>query len=390
VGAEPKRSTDVSAKATILKFQSETKQWINNANSPLEFGTTSMGNKRGPNGGRLVMLRAILHGSFVLDVAGAVMQGEDRYRLARTIDVDTQKDGKRYNNVPGDAQRVFLYGSEGGDVTKEHADLAIANDQSVSVSIAIPFARRNMHTPEDYSLAAELMTRIKIGCAVASECSLGASAVVIDSGNYYIVYECVEEHDIIYHAVDEVRVQNFESTTTTETQLNVNGRLQELFLYVRGADGGASLANLTKAWIKEPKWVAPELNVSPDLAEFYARQRNEVSGGISATGAAMRTNPFTGSTLRAVAVLMTTGTRAFDQPYTETVIVQTEHTLGATLTMIARVAKPRTAETFDLLKKNWKLKGIWRVKTEAKSMQHPNAWKELPDAVPYLPIKIVG
>jgi hypothetical protein len=388
LGLEPKgTSTDVSAK---LKYKSETKVWINATNSPLEFGTTSMGNKRGPNGGRLVVDQITAHGVFNVDVATAALKGEDFYRFFRTVDLKTVFDGMRYNNVPGDCLRVFLYGSEGGDRTKEHADSAVSNGQTLRATLSIPLSRRNMHTDEDYALAAELIERIKIGCALASEMSLGSSVVTINSGSYYLIFECHEEHDIIYHAVDEVRVQDFESTTATEPRLNVNGRLQELFLFVRGAAGGASLANLTSAWIHQPQNMAPELLVQPDLIEFYARQRNEVTGGSASTGVAMRSNPFVASTTRAVAVLLSTGTRAFDQPESDTVIVKTVHTLGATLTMVARIAKPRTSDTFNRLKNDYNLKGIWRIKTASKSMQHPNAWAERPDAVPYLPIKFVA
>jgi hypothetical protein len=378
----------VSAK---LKYKSETKVWINASNSPLEFGTTSMGNKRGPNGGRLIVDRISAHFVGDVTVATAALQGEDFYRFFRTLDLKTLFDGMRYNNVRGDDMRVFLYGSEGGDRTKEHADSAVSANQTLRATLSIPLARRYMHTDEDYALAAELIERIKIGCALASEMSLGTSVVTINSGSYYLIFECHEEHDIIYHAVDEVRTQDFESTTATEPRLNVNGRLQELFLYVRGADGGGSLANLTSAWIHQPQNMAPELLVTPDLVEFYARERNEVNGGSASTGVAMRTNPFVASTVRAVAVLLSTGTRCFDQPESDTVIVKTTHTLGATLTMIARIAKPRTVETFKWIRDNYKLSGAWRIKTKSKSMQHPNAWKdERPDAVPYLPIKFVG
>jgi len=381
-------------RSNTLKYKSETKVWINASNSPLEFGTTAMGNKRGPNGGRLVVKQATAHFIGDVTVATAALQGEDFYRFFRTLDVKTVLDGMRYNNVPGDAMRVFLYGSEGGDRTKEHADSGVSANQTLRATLSIPFERRYMHTPEDYALAAELIERIKIGCALASEMSLGTSVVTINSGSYYIVFECVEEHDIIYHAIDEVRTQDFESTTATEPRLNVNGRLQELFLFVRGAEGGASLANLTSAWIHQPQNMAPELNVVPDLVDYYGRERFETQGGSATTGVALRSNPFLGSgtssLIRAAAVLMSNGTRAFDQPETDTVIVKTTHTLGATLTMVARIAKPRTKDTFDRLKNDYGLKGAWRIKTSAKSMQHPAAWADRKDAIPYLPIKFVA
>ena len=374
--------------AAPLKYKSEAKVWVSASGAQLEFQTSSIP-KQGPNGGRIVIDGISAHAQFVMTVADAALPGEDLYRLFRTLTVK-QRDGiLRYNEVPGDAQRVYLYQEIGPDKTKEHPDVAIAAGSTVTASCYIPFKKRFTQRDEDYSLAAELLLHVKIGCALQSEISgLGGATVTLTSGTYWLIFECHEEMDVVYHAVDEVRVQDFESTTTQESRLNVSGRLQSLALFVRGADGGASLANLTSAWIHQPQNMAPELLVNPDLKEFYARERNDVSGASSATGAAMRTNPFTASTTRAASVLMTTGTSCFDQPETDTVVVKTSHTLAATITMVARIAKPRLPATAAAIAKKYGLRGAFRVKTKSKSMQHAKAWKR--DQLAYMPIKFVA
>jgi hypothetical protein len=375
--------------AVPLKYKSESKPWVSGAQ--LEFQTSSLP-KQGPNGGRLVITAIAAHFDGQVDVTVGNWQGEDLYRIFAKTSVK-QRDGLlRYNEVPGDAQRIYLYQEFGGDKTKEHADVAVANNVAVKATMWLPLKKRYSQRDEDYALAAQLLQHVKITCATTTDVSVGGATVAFDSGNYYLIFECIEEMDICYHAVDEIKVQDFESTTAQEARLNVNGRLQSLALYVRGGDGGASLANLTSAWIHQPQNMAPELALNPDLQEFYARERNECTGISSTTGSPIRSNPFTASTIRACSVLMSTGQSCFEQPETDTVVVKTSHTLGATITMVARIAKPRLPGTAAGIVKFYraqgvKLSGRFRVKTKSKSMQHPGAWR--PEHLAYLPIKFV-
>lgn len=382
----------MSAKQITLKYKSETRPWSNASGAYVEF-TNAWIPKTGPKGGRLVIDRAIAHFVGNIDVATAALQGEDVYRFFGPMTAK-QKDGTvRYNEVPGDSMRIFLYECLGADQTKEHPDVAIGNGQTVRATMVIPFEKPNMHEPGDYSLAADELEHIRIRCATSAELSLGSSEVTINSGNYYVIFECHEELDVVYHAVDEVRVQDFSSTTSQEERLNVNGRLQELLLYVRGAEGGASLANLTSAWIHEPQNLAPELVVTPDLKEYYARARGEVTGAAGTTGDPVRSSPFSIATHRAVGVLIATGTKAFESPEIEAAIVKAEHSLNATIRMVARIAKRRNDATQARLRERFKLApgpnglGIFRVKTKSNSMRNPGAWN--PDLLPYLPIKFV-
>lgn len=368
-----------------LKYKTESKPWA--SGTQLEFLTTVIP-KQGPNGGRIVIDSIAVHGTAQIDVTVGNLQGEDLYRWFGPMSVK-QRDGVlRYNEVPGDAQRIFLYQEFGGAYTKEHADVAVANNVAITATCWLPLAKEFAQRDEDYALAAQLLSTVRVTCATATDLSVGGATVAVDFGTYYLIFECHEEMDVVYHAIDEVKTKNFESTTTTESVLNVNGRLQSLALYVRGGDGGASLANLTSAWISQPQNMAPELLVSPDLQEFYARERGEVTGSSATTGNPIRSNPFTAATIRACSVLHTNKTSCFDQPETDSVIVKTSHTLGATLTMVARIAKPRLPGTMESIRKFYKLKGGYRVKTKSKSMQTPKAWK--PEQLAYMPIKFVS
>lgn len=373
-------------KQLTLKFVSETIPWSGTAGAFAQFGTAWLP-KRGPMGGRIVIdaIQAVYVGTAT--VAGAVIQGEDVYRFFGPTTVK-QKDGYlRYNEVPGDAMRAYLFECYGAARVKEHADVAIAAPATVTATMMIPLAKPNMKEPGDYSLAAEELEFVRIRCATSSDLTLGGSTVTVLTGDYYLIFECHEELDVVVHAIDEVKIQDFSSTTAQEDELKVGGRLQELIFTVRGAEGGASLANLTAAWIHQPQWLAPELQVSPDLKEYFGRERGEATSGASATGAANSTSPYTSSTTRAVAVLMATGTKCFDGPEIDSAIVKATHTLGATIRMIARVAKKREESTVERIRRSKKLKGLYRVKTASNQQRAPQAWPA--DVLPYLPLKFV-
>jgi hypothetical protein len=368
-----------------LNYKSETKPWVSTAGARLQFQTSAIP-KQGPNGGRIVIDRITAHFQGNVDVATAALLGADFYRFFRTVTVKQRDGALRYNEVPGDAMRVFLFEAIGGDRTKEHADSGTTAGQTLTATCVIPMGKRYMHTPDDYALPAELLNYVEIGCGSSSEMSLGSSVVTINSGNYWLIFECHEDMDIVQYAVDEVRVQDFESTTSQEARLNVHGRLRDLLLFVRGASGGASLANLTSAGISQPQNMAPtDMLLNPDLKERFARERNEVTGAQATTGNPIRSNPFINSTTRAAAVLIPSATSAFEQPETDTAVVKTVHTLAATLTAVMRIAKPRSEATRKAIAQKYGLTGEYRVKTQSKTMRAAQAWK--PEHLAYMPIK---
>jgi len=373
--------------AQKLVYKSETKPWVSASGARLQFQTSSIP-KQGPNKGRIVIDRIIAHVSSDTSVATAALLGQDFYRYFRLITVK-QKDGElRVQEVPGDAMRVALYEMIGANETKEHADSGTTNNQTLIATCVIPMAKPFAHTPEDYSLAAELLDYVEIGCASSAEMSLGSSVVTVNSANYWLIFECHEEMDVIQHAVDLIAVQDFESTTSQECRLNVHGRLQDLMLFVRGANGGASLANFTSGGIKQPVGMADTTLVrNPDLIERYARSRKIVTGAAATTGNPVRSDPFVASTTRAVALLMTEGNSCGDQPEIDTVVVSTVHTLGATLTAVMRIGKPRQDKTRLSIARKYGLPGTYRMKTDKKSKRDPAQWP--PELRQYMPIKFL-
>ena len=370
-------------KAYVYKFKSDVKPWANNGT--LDF--TDFVETRGSRGGRMVIHGISVHAILNLTVATAVIQGEDLYRAFRTITVE-QKDGvRRYNEVPGHALRLISYAHNGADRTHEHKDAAVST-ANFTVSAYLPITKRYVHTPEDFGLAAELLKTVKIACALGSDMSLGTSVVTVNSGTYWVIAECHEEMSVIQHAVDEWVVRDFDSTS--QSKLITDGRLHDLYLYIPGANGGQTLANLTEAWIEQ--LMAQPLLKDPDLLQSYARQRMSCMNLFSTKGDPLRTDPFLASstgTLRACAVLLANGIKCYEAPVRDNVVVKTTQSaaLPANLSMIGRVIKPRSERVRAGIMKRYGLTNSY-IRTGGKTRRETEKWSA--DHAAYMPEKFTA
>lgn len=367
--------------AATFRFKSPAQAWVSEAT--LDF--KKFVETRGPRGGRIVIDTLILHAELSLTVATATTEGEDFYRAFRKVTVEEVNGVRRLNEVTGDALRLISYAHMGADETHEHPDFAAGGPTTVNFTCAIPFTKRYAHEPGDYAMAAEMLERVSITCASAANLSLGTSAVTVNSGTYWVIAECHEEFDLVQHLQDEWIIRPFAAASTTEQELNFSkGRLQDLYLWIPGQNGGQTLANLTEVYVEH--LMPRALRKDPDLKQHFARARGECQNSLATTGAARTTNPFVGSTLRAVAVMLATGTKSFEGPERTQVQVKLTNSadLPAAANMVARIVYPRDPKVTEGLARRYKKQPTY-LKTASKSAQSPTAWKaEYRD---YLPLK---
>lgn len=367
--------------AATFRFKSPAQAWVDD--STLDF--KKFVETRGPRGGRMVIDTISLHAELSLTVATATTQGEDLYRVFRKVTVEEVNGCRRLNEVTGDALRVISFAHMGADETHEHPDFAAGGPTTVNFTCAIPLTKKYAHEPGDYSMAAEMLERISVTCAKGSNLSLGASVVTVNSGTYWVICECHEEFDLVQHLQDEWIVRPFAAASTTEQELNFSkGRIQDLYLHIPGSDGGQTLANLTDVYLEH--LMPRALRKDPDLKQHYARSRGQCQSGLSAQGAARTTDPFIGATLRACAVVLTTGTKAFEGPERTQVQIKLTNSadLPAAANIISRIVYPRDAKVTEGLGRRYGKKPAY-LKTASKSSQNPGAW----DAQyrDYLPVK---
>lgn len=372
----------ITRDAAPLRYKSKSIAWSNSGRGDATFDASFIPDQ-GPNGGVIVIDRIVVHADLNLTVATATTQGEDLYRAFRYVTVSQVDGEKRYDQVSGDSLRLVNYAMLGADATIEHTDFAAGTGDQKCTAV-IPLSKPFAFEPDDYALPAYLLREVKIGMAQGSDMSLGSSVVTVNSGDYWIIAECHEEFGVVQHAVDTISELDFD--TASSGTMPVNGRPHDLFLFVRGADGGASLANLTDVFIPTGNIYDQPYLLDPDLKQHYARLRGQATNGTSATGAARSTDPFVGSTTRACAALLAHGTKAWEMPEVKSLLVKT--TLGGALSlrMIARATKRKTGALKKLIMETHGVNASY-IKTSGKTRRNLGDWS--PEQAAYMPEKFI-
>jgi hypothetical protein len=335
----------------------------------------------GPRGGRNVIDGFELVAEMTdINCDAATVEGEDCYRVWKRIRVE-QVGGIVRWNLRGDESRVALYQLEGAERVREHADIADADNQSLTFSCYIPMSKRFAKRPADFALPADLLHKVSIECADASELSLGSAVVTIDSGRYYVVAHTHEEFDVELKCEDEVKAAPFPSTDGIT--LKVGGRLQDLMVFARGASGGAAMANFTDVRVEELIPVA--LTRDAELQRPFLRDRYNVENGTT-DGASIRNEPAAGDL--AVPVIWTDeDTSPFDGPIMDEAIVYATNSVASCIA-IYRVVKPLSGQVAQGVLNAYGLSASdFRVKTEGKSKREAARWRGREDELAYMPKK---
>jgi hypothetical protein len=360
-------------------FKSISKSYV--ANGRQDWKGSEIAPTRGPNGGRMVLDRLWCVADVAdFNVASTAIQGEDFYRFFKRITVE-QVGGRKRWDLTGDATRIALYGLLGDGQVPEYADSSVANDQAVEVRIPIPFEKPFAFDGRDYAIPIELIDHVSIHCADLSELEVSGGTVTIDSASYYLLAECHEEFDIVVKAEDEIRQFNFDNTSGLH--LTASGRLQDLFVYARGASGGGSLANFTDVRISG--FIEKALT-KEELADLFAYSRGAARNDGGTVGGVRSSSPFIAATPRAVPILWSYGARAVDSPVRANVQLEITNSVSS-LIGIARIVKPKSGDVAAAVWEAHRPTTSARFKTSGKSARTSADWTPaqrafLPQVVP--------
>ncbi len=349
-----------------LYYKSTPKAFIDSA--PLHFKNWVP--RTGPNGRRLVIDTFwLVFDATALTVAGTAVEGEDVYRVFKRIEVE-QVGGRKRWNLRGDETRLALYQLLPSNRVPEFADIAIAAGQAIQARIPIPMAKHYGKRGRDFALPAELLAKVTIEAASLSEVGVGGGTVSAVTATYYIIAECHEEESVELHAEDEVRSQPF--TNTSGGQLVVQGKLQALGIFARGASGGASLANFTDIRIDQ---MLPDTFAKADLTDLFAAKRGCARNLQSTDGGAVRNNPFTLATPLAIPVLWEDEeTRVFDGPAKDEVTVRMTNTVADTIAVMRVVTPKSEAVARAVSSRHGIARGDWSMKTKKGSRKRQASW----------------
>ncbi len=360
----------------MTQYKSEVKTWSSSGGDQYFFDWIP---REGPNGGRNMIdgFQLVVDGQ--VDVTTAVIQGEDLARMWGRILVE-QTDGVKRWNLPGDASRVMSYLLAGPDKYSEHADVAASTNQAADPTLWIPMAKPYTRDPQDFALPVDMFKHLVITNMPSTDLNIGTSVVTVDSISYYVIAEVHEELEVRIPCVDEIAMT--ELTTATEGRLSINGKLHDLTLHARGASGGASLANLTDVRIDE--LAMPPFTRVPDLEAAYRRSRNIGSNSNATIGNEVYSDPHV--TDQAAAVLVADEETSFyEGPVLSSVKLNLTNSVASlraihrTIIPASQTHRARVSAAYGLQPANF------RVKTAAKSKQHPKDWPE--ELRPFLPLK---
>lgn len=334
--------------------------------------------RRGPNGGRLMIDGLELVAAIAdINVVTTAIQGFDLWRCFKRVQVEQAGGAMRWN-LRGDESRAMCYLLEGANRVRESADTAVAADQAIVVSAYIPFERQFAIDGRDFSLAAELLSEVRIECADVTELDDDGGTITIDSATYYVIAWCHEDFAVKVGPHDLIAAVAFPSVAGL--QLPVNGRLHDLAFFARGTTGGASTANFTDVRIDH---LLPVAMTRTDLLGQYMRDRYNANNLQSADGGQVRSDPFNAG--KGVPVLWANRrTSTFDGPILDQAVIYTTNSV-ASLLALYRIIKPRDPQIVAAVQERHGISASdWRVKTRGKSKRARERWH--PEQEAFMPL----
>lgn len=350
-------------------------QTVSNLNGQLTF--RDFIDREGPNGGRMVIDGIWLHGKFTGTVAGATLPGEDLVRMFGAVQV-LQVDGVRRWNLGADACRIMAYALQGADQVQETADQA-AGAVTPQFGLYLPLLKERVHSPEDLSMPVDWFDKVLLTLQGSADAHPnGGTLSVFTSLDLWVVAEVREEMDVQIKCVDEIRVDDF--TTTGTCQLNIGGKLHDLYLHARGASGGASQATMNDARI-DLLGIVPI--TKQELVAAYRRNHRAANNLNSTHAAEVHADPVAAGI--AVPVVMSEGATFYDGRVLKTATLNLTSTVASNRA-ISRVLVPATSHVRSLTGSLYNLSpSDFRVKTRGKSRQAITDWPA--HVRPFAPLK---
>jgi hypothetical protein len=270
----------------------------------------------------------------------------------------------------------------GADAVPEQADVPAANNGTGLYALPIPMAKPLVHSPEDFSLPADEFRKIIVQMMTAGALDIGSSVVTVDTISYYVVAECHEEHDLVFHAKDTVKADLLQGLT--EGTFQVNGKIHDLILHANGASGGAALTNFTDIRIDEPAGML-QVSKKTELLQEYQVKRRSAKNLNSTIGSAIRSDPFLTNQASYV-IASDKRTSCWEGKYIDRCKVNLTNSV-ASLYAITRAVVPMNPEQRQQIAAAYGLQSAESlvVKTDKKTSRALGQWPK--KLRPYMPLK---
>ena len=331
----------------------------------------------GPTGRRNMILGLLLKCSYNVDVATAVIQGEDLARLFFNVRVST-KGGDRWN-LPGEGSRIMSNVLMGPMRSFEGADVAVATPSTGEHALWIPFAKPFARRWYDFAIAADVLREVEITCPSQADLDLGTSAVTINAATSYSILAVCREADAVEIPMYDVIGETAMETLTQGTIHVGGGYLAEAVAYAAGTPGGAAMTNWTDHRI-------PSLLNDPLLAadwKFLYNLRNSAAPQDDATpGTELLNDPVKQNRARIVHLPGGYGDdKLVDLPFVSGALIVKATNSVADVKIAHRVIYPTPENERRFVASAHRVaKG--RIKTAGKTRRAPQDWGK---KAPYMP-----
>lgn len=324
---------------------------------------------QGPTGRRNMVLGLLLKCSYSVDVATAVIQGEDLARLFFNVRISTHG-GDRWN-LSGEGSRIMSAVLTGPLRSFEGADVPVATPSTGEHALWIPFAKPFTRRWYDFAIGADVLREVEVTCPSQADLDLGTSAVTVNAATSYSVMAVTREADSIeipcYDVVGETAME-----TLTQGTVHVGGGyLAEVLAYASGTPGGAAMTNWTEHRI--PSLMNDPL-IAADAKFFYGLRNSAAPQDDATPGTAILNDPIAQNRARVVHMLDGYGDdKLLDHPFIAGSIVVKATNTVADVKLMHRVIHPTPDSERARVARDWKVqKG--RVKTAGKTRRNPQAW----------------
>lgn len=340
------------------------------AGKPIKFNPWVPPN--GPTGRRNMILGLLLKCSYNIDVAAAVLQGEDLARLFFNIRVSTVG-GDRWH-LPGEASRIMSTMLVGPSRFHESADVPIAAGNVGEYALWIPFEKPSAHRSYDFAIAADVLREVEIVCPSQTDLDLSGAGVTINAATSYSILAVTREVDGVEFPMWDVVGETAMETTTQGTIHVGGGMLAEAFAYASGSPGGASMANWTEHRIPQ---ILPDPLLDDDWKFLYNLRNRAAPNDDGTPGTELWNDPFRQNRARIVHMLPGYGDdKLVDHPFVGGSLQIKATNSVADVRIVHRVIHPTPAAEVRKVGTERKVRSL-RVKTKGKTRRGVKAWGPL-------------
>lgn len=323
---------------------------------------------RAGRGGRVVIDGFWIRIFGTITVGVANWDGRDVARLIQHIAIETRSGRQRWS-LSGFKTRIMSMLINGADRHVEHADVAVGAGAAVDLLLYVPMEKRFLVRGTDFSLAADVFSKVVINWNSLAGAQTGATTLAADSLDCYVLAKWHEENAVEVKAEDSIKSLNFPSQTQCTVKLT--GALHDAIIVRENTTAAGGLITGITTVRCDELGIPPHERV--DLLRWYREKRALGNTGDGAIGTERFNDPFVDG--QAMPLIVADDDTSL---WSGKVVEQAKFDLGAgaaDLALVTREVLPKSEADFNAQAAQFGIdpKSL-RMKTMGKSRRSLDKW----------------